>query len=102
MNLYEEIEKIKASGYNEQNAQSKLGQDIVLNAIADSGMARNATIKGGVVMRSITGDARRARVQRTFSDRASRQRLERSRSSNWIGIPVSEALERITAFLKDL
>ena len=28
MNLYEEIEKIKASGYSEQNAQSKLGQDI--------------------------------------------------------------------------
>lgn len=26
MNLYEEIEKIKASGYSEQNAQSKLGQ----------------------------------------------------------------------------
>ena len=48
MNLYEEIEKIKASGYNEQNAQSKLGQDIVLKAIADSGMAQSATIKGGV------------------------------------------------------
>ncbi len=60
MNLYEEIEKIKASGYSEQNAQSKLGQDIVLKAIADSGMARNATIKGGVVMRSISGNARRA------------------------------------------
>ena len=37
MNLYEEIEKIKASGYSEQNAQSKLGQDIILKAIADSG-----------------------------------------------------------------
>ena len=60
MNLYEEIEKIKASGYSEQNAQSKLGQDIVLKAIADSGMAQNATIKGGVVMRSISGNARRA------------------------------------------
>ena len=48
MNLYEEIEKLKAIGYSEQDAQSKLGQDIVLKAIADSGMARNATIKGGV------------------------------------------------------
>ncbi len=27
MNLYEEIEKIKASGYSEQNARAKLGQD---------------------------------------------------------------------------
>ena len=60
MNLYEETEKIKASGCSEQNAQSKLGQDIVLKAIADSGMAQNATIKGGVVMRSISGNARRA------------------------------------------
>lgn len=60
MNLYDEIEKIKTSGYNEQNAESKLGQDIVLKAISDSGMARNTTIKGGVVMRSISGDSRRA------------------------------------------
>ena len=60
MNLYEEIEKIKEHGYNEANAQSKLGQDIVLKAIYDSGMACNATIKGGVVMRSISGEVRRA------------------------------------------
>ena len=44
MNIYDEIERIKASGYNEQSAQSKLGQDIVLKAISDSGMAENATI----------------------------------------------------------
>ena len=60
MNLYEEIEKIKETGYSEQDAQSKLGQDIILKAIADSGMAQNATIKGGVVMRSITDNVRRA------------------------------------------
>jgi len=60
MNLYEEIEKIKNQGYSESDAQSKLGQDIVLKAIADSGMAKNATIKGGVVMRSISGNSRRA------------------------------------------
>ena len=60
MTLYDEIEKIKALGYSEENARSKLGQDIVLKAIADSGMVHNATIKGGVVMRSISGNARRA------------------------------------------
>ena len=60
MNLYDEIERIKTEGYSEENAQSKLGQDIVLKAIADSGMARKATIKGGVVMRSLSGDSRRA------------------------------------------
>lgn len=60
MILYEEIERIKAQGYNEANAESKLGQDIILKAISDSGMTMNATIKGGVVMRSISGEARRA------------------------------------------
>lgn len=60
MNLYDEMERIKSLGYNEQNAQSKLGQDIVLKALSDSGMAENVTIKGGVVMRSISDDVRRA------------------------------------------
>mgnify|MGYP002856359061 CR=1 FL=1 len=60
MNLYEETERIIAQGYSEANAQSKLAQDIVLKAIADSGMADVTTIKGGVVMRSISGNARRA------------------------------------------
>ena len=53
-------------------------------------------------MRENEMDAVRARVQRTFADRTYRQRLERSRSSNWMGISVSEALERIIAFLNTL
>lgn len=53
-------------------------------------------------MRENDMNAIRARVQWTFADRTYRQRLERSRSSNWMGISVSEALERITAFLKTL
>lgn len=60
MNLYDEIQKIKELGYNEANAQSKLGQDIILKAIHDSGLAKNTTIKGGVVMRSISNNSRRA------------------------------------------
>ena len=35
-------------------------QDIVLKAIARSDLGRNVTIKGGVVMRGITGNVRRA------------------------------------------
>ena len=60
MLLYDEIERIKKQGYGDADAQAKLGQDIILKAISESGMARNATIKGGVVMRSISGDSRRA------------------------------------------
>ena len=53
-------------------------------------------------MRENDMDAIRARIQRTFADRVYRQRLERSRSSNWMGVSVNEALERITAFLRSL
>lgn len=84
MNLYEEIEKIKEQGYNESDAQSKLGQDIVLKAIFDSGMARNATIKGGVVMRGISGDSRRATqdldldfIRYSISDESIRRFIEK-------------------------
>lgn len=47
-------------GYSELFAEARVCQDIVLKAIAKSPMNRNVTIKGGVVMRSITGDVRRA------------------------------------------
>ena len=47
-------------GYNALLAESRVCQDIVLKAIAESPLNHNVTIKGGVVMRSITGDVRRA------------------------------------------
>lgn len=84
MNLYEEIERIKSEGYGEEDAQSKLGQDIVLKAIAESGMAYNATIKGGVVMRSISGNVRRATqdldldfIRYSISDESIRRFIEK-------------------------
>ena len=48
------------SGYTGANLTAKVCQDIVLKAIAESNLNRNVTIKGGVVMREITGDVRRA------------------------------------------
>lgn len=45
-------------GYTELLAEARVCQDIVLKAISESTMNRNVTIKGGVVMRSITGDVR--------------------------------------------
>lgn len=48
-------EKFRKEGYTEQNAEARVCQDIVLKAIAESNLSRNVTIKGGVVMRSITG-----------------------------------------------
>lgn len=58
------LEKMTAQyvdeGYSELLAEARVCQDIVLKAIAESTMNRNVTIKGGVVMRNITGDMRRA------------------------------------------
>lgn len=60
MNLLEEIEKIKKEGYSEANAQARVCQDIILYGIAKGKMNQNVTVKGGVVVRNISKNARRA------------------------------------------
>ncbi len=60
MSIQELIEEIEKLGYSPQDARARVCQDIVLKAIANSSLSRNVTIKGGVVMRSITGNVRRA------------------------------------------
>ena len=60
MNLNRMIETEIANGYGDTNAQSKVCQDIILKAISTSSLSNNMTIKGGVVMRSKTGNIRRA------------------------------------------
>lgn len=59
MNLQEMINRLRQNGYSAQDAESRVCQDVVLKAIASSTFSRNVTIKGGVVMRSITGNVRR-------------------------------------------
>jgi len=54
------IDKAKASGYDEINAEAKVCQDLILALISQSQYNRNVTVKGGVVMRSITNSTRRA------------------------------------------
>ena len=58
--IAEMIEKANEEGFFDENAEAKVCQDIVLKALSESSLSRNVTIKGGVVMRSITRDARRA------------------------------------------
>ena len=60
MNIMDEVDKIKNEGYSEANAEAKLCQDIIISAISKSSLNRNVTIKGGVVMRSLSGEVRRA------------------------------------------
>lgn len=60
MNLLDEVDRIKKDGYSEANTEAKLCQDIIIKAISQSSLNRNITIKGGVVMRSLSKNARRA------------------------------------------
>ena len=60
MHLMNEVDKIKNEGYSEANAEAKLCQNIIISAISKSSLNRNVTIKGGVDMRSLSGEVRRA------------------------------------------
>ena len=58
--IAEMIQAAKSAGYDEANAEAKVCQDIILMLISRSSMNRNITVKGGVVMRSISHNVRRA------------------------------------------
>ncbi|MBO6206713.1 MAG: nucleotidyl transferase AbiEii/AbiGii toxin family protein [Lachnospiraceae bacterium] len=60
VNLEELANTVINEGYSEVYAEAKVCQDIVLKAIAKCSLSKNVTIKGGVVMRSLTGNVRRA------------------------------------------
>ena len=60
INLLENVQKMVNIGYAHQDAMARVCQDVILKAISESTLSRNVTIKGGVVMRSKTGNIRRA------------------------------------------
>ena len=62
MDLKEMRQNYINEGYDFLDASAKVCQDIILKGISESSLNRHITVKGGVVMRSITGDTRRATV----------------------------------------
>lgn len=60
MNLREMMDEYSEEGLTRELAAARVCQDIVLKAIAEGPLSRNVTIKGGVVMRSLTQNNRRA------------------------------------------
>lgn len=60
MNINEMINNYVNEGYEIGDAQSKTCQDIILYKIGKSKYSHNITIKGGVVMHTISNDLRRA------------------------------------------
>ena len=55
----ETIAELLASGYTEANVEEKLAQDIMLKALSECGLKAQVTVKGGVVMATLTRDIRR-------------------------------------------
>lgn len=60
MNLESLIKKYIENGYKYIDAESQVSQDIILSKISNSKYREHITIKGGVVMHSISNNIRRA------------------------------------------
>lgn len=60
ISLEEEIQKCVNQGFAEEQAIAKVGQDVILYAISRSHLNENITVKGGVVMRELSHNNRRA------------------------------------------
>ena len=60
MTLQEQVNLLIGIGYKRLAAQAKVAHDVILLAMHRSGFKAKSTIKGGVVMSSITRDIRRA------------------------------------------
>ena len=95
MNLREEIGKLKTAGYGEFDAQARICQDIILKAISKSRLTENVTIKGGVVMRNLSKDVRRATqdldfdfIKKSISDESIRKFVEKINKIQGITISV--------------
>ena len=59
-NLAEIRDSYIDDGFSYEQAQARTAQDTMLDLIAKSDLARNVTIKGGVLMQHISNDTRRA------------------------------------------
>lgn len=100
--IAEMIKKAKAAGYNEANAEAKVCQDIVLALISQTSMNRNITVKGGVVMRSISHDARRATqdidldfIRYPLQDEAIRAFVDKLNSVGAVSIQMTGRIEEL-------
>lgn len=96
-------EAVRNEGYSAINAEAKVCQDIVLKAIAESDFSRNVTIKGGVVMRNITGNVRRATqdmdldfIRYSLDDESIRRFVKRLNCLEGITIEITGEIEELS------
>ena len=102
LQIAEMIKKAKAEGYDEANAEAKVCQDIVLMLISQTSLSRNITVKGGVVMRSISHDARRATqdidldfIRYPLQDEAIRAFIDKLNSVGVVSIRMTGKIEEL-------
>lgn len=102
-NLDSLIAAVMKDGYSERNAAARVCQDIVLKAIASSHFGDHITVKGGVVMRSITGNVRRATqdmdldfIRYSLEEESIRRFIERLNCLPGIKISISAPIEELS------
>lgn len=89
-------------GLTRELAASRVCQDIVLKAIAEGPLSRNVTIKGGVVMRSLTKNNRRATrdidldfIHYSLDDDAIREFIKRLNCIDGIKIDMADTITEL-------
>lgn len=98
MNLQEVIQKYIKSGYSDELASSKVSQDLILTAIANSKYNQNITIKGGVVMHNLSNDKRRATrdldfIKYSLDDKSIKNFInELNKSINYINFEIIDEI----------
>ena len=100
MNLREMMDGYAEEGLTRDLAAARVCQDIVLKAIAEGPLSRNVTIKGGVVMRSLTNNNRRATqdidldfIHYSLDDSAIRSFVEKLNSIEGITIEMRDEIK---------
>lgn len=102
LRILEMVEKSKSEGYNETFAEAKVSQDLILSMISKSNLKGNITVKGGVVMRGISRDARRATqdidldfIRYSLSDDAIREFIRILNSTDVAKISLTGKIEEL-------
>lgn len=102
MKLEEMLSNYQNEGLSYSLASARVCQDVILKAISDSPLDRNVTIKGGVVMQSITKDIRRATrdidldfIHYPITDEAIRSFIKKVNASSAFSIDIDGNIEEL-------
>ena len=100
LDLDEMTMQYREEGYSVFLAEARVCQDIVLKAISKSSMSHNVTIKGGVVMRSLTGNVRRATrdidfdfIKHSIDEASIREFIKEINCLEGVSIEISGSIE---------